>query len=107
MKIDSSLTNPNRKEKRKQIDVVSGSCVASDQALGKTEGERKEEGLYAHLKFNLLFRPFLDVSIIYAKYLARNLGRATEMTLNITLVDDFLTFNILNCKNYLHLSIKL
>ena len=27
--------------------------------------------------------------------------------INITLVDDFVTFNILNCKNYLHLSIKL
>ena len=29
------------------------------------------------------------------------------MIINITLVDDFVTFNILNCKNYLHLSIKL
>ena len=36
-----------------------------------------------------------------------NLGSATEMIINITLVDDFVTFNILNCKNYVHLSIKL
>ena len=35
----------------------------------------------------LLFRPFFDVSIIYAKYLAHNLGSATEMIINITLVD--------------------
>ena len=55
----------------------------------------------------LLFRPFFDISIIYAKYLAHNLGSATEMIINITLVDDFMTFNILNNKNNLHLSIKL
>ena len=35
------------------------------------------------------------------------LGSATEMIINITLVDDFMTFNILNYKNYLHLSIIL
>ena len=48
-----------------------------------------------------------DISIIYAKYLAHTLGSATEMITNITLVDDFMTFNILNYKTYLHLSIKL
>ena len=55
----------------------------------------------------LLFRPFFDISTIYAKCLAHKLGPATEMMINITLVDDFVTFNILNCKNYLHLSVKL
>ena len=50
----------------------------------------------------LLFRPF-DISIIYAKCL----GSGTKMIINITLVDHFVTFIILNCKNYLHLSIKL
>ena len=54
----------------------------------------------------LLFRPF-DISIMYAKYLAHNLGSATEMMINITLVDSFVTFKILNRKNYIHLSIKL
>ena len=56
---------------------------------------------------NLLFRPFFDISIIYAKSLAHRLGSATKMIINITLVDHFVTFSILNCKNYLHLSIKL
>ena len=55
----------------------------------------------------LSFRPFFDISVIYTKYLAHNLVSATEMIINITLVDDFVTFNILNSKNYLHLSIKL
>ena len=55
----------------------------------------------------LLFHPFLKFSIVYAKYLAHNLGSATKMIINITLVDDFMTFNILNYKNYIHLSIKL
>ena len=32
--------------------------VACEQALGGMEGERKEEGLYAHLKF-YCFAPFL------------------------------------------------
>ena len=49
----------------------------------------------------------LSITIIYNKYLAHNLGSATEMIINITLADDFLTSNISNCKNYLHLSIKL
>ena len=67
------------------------------------EGERKEEGTPQLL----LFRPFFGISVIYAKYLAHNLGSATEMIINITLVDDFMTFNILNYKNYPHRSIKL
>ena len=74
--------------------------------MGGIEGGRKEEGLYAHLRFSL-FRPFFDIPKIYAEYLAHNLGSATETITNITLVDDFMTFNILNYKNYLHLSIKL
>ena len=41
---------------------------------------------------------FFDISIIYAKYLAHNVGSATEMIINITLVDDFITFNISNYK---------
>ena len=48
-----------------------------------------------------------DISVIYAKLLAHNLGSATEMITNITLVDDFVTCNISNCKNYLHWSIRL
>ena len=56
---------------------------------------------------NFTVPPLFDISIIYAKYLAHNLGSATEMITNITLVDDSTTFNILNCKNYFHLSIKL
>ena len=51
--------------------------------------------------------PLFDISIIYAKYLGHNLGSGTEMITNITFVDDFITFNISNYKNYLHLSIKL
>ena len=56
---------------------------------------------------NFTVPPFFDIFVIYAKYLAHNLGSATEMIINITLVDDFVTFNILHCKNYLHQSIKL
>ena len=56
---------------------------------------------------NFTVSPLFDVSIIYAKYLAHNSGSATEMIINISLVDDFLTFSILNCKNYLRLSMKL
>ena len=56
---------------------------------------------------NFIVQPLFDISIIYAKYLEHNLGSAADMIINITLVDDFVTFNILNCKNYLHLSIKL
>ena len=41
---------------------------------------------------------FFDISIIYVKYLAHNLGSATKMKINITLVDHFVTFNTLNCK---------
>ena len=33
--------------------------------------------------------PLFDVSIIYTEYLVHNLGSATEMIINITLVDDF------------------
>ena len=54
----------------------------------------------------LLIRLFFDISVIYAKYLAHISGSATELIIKITLVDGFVTFNILNCKNYLHLSIK-
>ena len=56
---------------------------------------------------NFTVPSFFDIFIIYAKCLAHNLGSATKMIINITLVDHFATFNILNCKNYLHLSIKL
>ena len=44
----------------------------------------------------LLFLPFLTFHI-----LAHILGSATEIILKITLVDDFVTFNILNCKKLL------
>ena len=47
-----------------------------------------------------------DISVIYAKYLAHILGSATETIIKITLVDDFVTLNILTFKNYFHLSIK-
>ena len=50
--------------------------------------------------------PFFDISVIYGKYLAHILGSAAEIIIIITLVDDFVSFDILNCKNYLHLSIK-
>ena len=33
---------------------------------------------------------------VYLKYLTHNEGSATDMIINITLVDDFVTFNILN-----------
>ena len=56
---------------------------------------------------NFTVRPLFDISIIYAKYLEHKSGSAAEMIINITLVKDFVTFIILNCKNYLHLSIKL
>ena len=45
---------------------------------------------------NFTVPPLFDISVIYAKYLAHNFGSATEMIINITLVDDFSTFNILN-----------
>ena len=51
----------------------------------------------------LPFGPFFDISVIYTKYLSHNVVSATEMIININLVDDFVTFNMLN---YLHLSIK-
>ena len=63
--------------------------IAYEQSLGRIEGRRKEESLYAHLKFYCS-------ATFNAKYLAHNLGSATEMIINITLVDDFMTFNILN-----------
>ena len=56
---------------------------------------------------NFTFPPLFHISVIYAKYLEHGLGSATEMITKITLVDYFVTFNILNCKNYFHLSIKL
>ena len=56
---------------------------------------------------NFTVPPPFDISKVYAKYLEHNFESAAEMIMNITLVDDFVTFNILNCKNYLHLSIKL
>ena len=56
---------------------------------------------------NFTVPPLFDISIIYAKCLAHNLGSATKIIINITLVDHFVTFNILNCKNYLRLLIKL
>ena len=74
--------------------------VACEQALDGMGGPVRTPPI-------LLFLPFFDISIIYANYLAHNLGSATEMIINITLVDDFMTFNISNYKNYLHLSIKL
>ena len=80
--------------------------LACEQDLSGMEGERKEESLYAPVKF-LLFLSFFDIFIIYAKYLAHNLGSTTEVIINITFVDEFVTFNILNCKNCLYLSIKL
>ena len=79
--------------------------IACEQALGRIEWERKEEGPVCKPQI-LLFHPFFDISIIYAKYLAHNLGSATEKIV-ITFVDHFVTFNMLNCKNYLHVSIKL
>ena len=58
--------------------------------------KRKERGGPVCTPQILLFRPFSDISIIYAKYLAHNLESATEMIINISFVDDFMTFNILN-----------
>ena len=49
---------------------------------------------------NFTVSPLFEISIIYTKYLAHNLGSATEMMMNIISVDDFVTFNILNCQNY-------
>ena len=70
------------------------------------ERERKKGGPVCTLQI-LLFRPFFDISVIYTKYVAHILGSATEIiTIKITLVDGFVTFNILNCKTYFHLSIK-
>ena len=60
------------------------------------KGKGKERGGPVCTPQILVCRPFFDISIIYAKYLAHNLGSATEMIINITLVDDFMTFNILN-----------
>ena len=53
------------------------------------DGRGKERGGPVCTPRILLFRPFFDVSIIYAKYLAHNFGSVTEMIINITLVDDF------------------
>ena len=51
------------------------------------EREKKEEPVCTPKI--LLFRVFLHISIIYAKYLAYNLGSGTEMIINTTLVSDF------------------
>ena len=56
---------------------------------------------------NFTVPPLFDISVIYAKYLAHNLGSATEMIIKITLVHDVVTFYILNCQNHLHLSIEI
>ena len=56
---------------------------------------------------NFTVLPPFDISIFYTKYLAHNLGSANKRMTNITLVYDFLTFSILNYKNYIHMSIKL
>ena len=56
---------------------------------------------------NFTVPPLFDISINDAKYLANNMGSATKIIINITLVDHFVTFNILNYKNYFRLSIKL
>ena len=56
---------------------------------------------------NFTVPPLFYISIVYAKYLVYNFGSATKLIINITLVDDFMTFSILNYRNYLHLSIKL
>ena len=45
---------------------------------------------------NFTVPPLFDISVIYAKYLVHNFGSATEMIINIILVDDFTTFNILS-----------
>ena len=47
---------------------------------------------------SLLVHPFFDISVICAKYLAHILGSATEIIIKITLIDDFVSFDILNCK---------
>ena len=50
--------------------------------------------------------PLIDISVSHAKYLIHILGPATEIMIKITMVDVLLIFNILNCKNYPHLSIQ-
>ena len=37
---------------------------------------------------NFTVPPLFDISIIYSKYLTHNLGSATEMITNITLVNE-------------------
>ena len=37
---------------------------------------------------NFTVPPLFDISLIYAKYLVHNLGSATEMITNVTLVDE-------------------
>ena len=71
------------------------------------DGREKERGGPVCTLQILLFRPFFDISLNYARYLVHILRSATELIIKITLVDDYVTFNILNCKNYFHhLSIK-
>ena len=45
---------------------------------------------------NFTVPSLFDISVIYAKYLAHNIRSATEMIINITLVDNFTIFNTLN-----------
>ena len=78
--------------------------LACEQALGGMEEKKRRACMHTS---NFTVPPLFDISIIYAKYLAHNLGSATEMIIIIILVDDFITFNISYYKNYLRLSIKL
>ena len=45
---------------------------------------------------NFTVPPFFDISVIYAEYLAHDFGSATEMIINIILVDHFATFHTLS-----------
>ena len=60
--------------------------VACEQALGGMEGEAMRRACMHTSYFTVA--PLFDISIIYDKYLAHNLGSATEMITNITLVDE-------------------
>ena len=78
--------------------VIAQSKLACEQALREMEGERKEVPVCTPQ--SLPFHPFFDISVIYAKYLAHISGSATEIIIKITLVDGFVSFDILNCKNF-------
>ena len=60
------------------------------------DGRGKERGEPVCTPQILPFHPFFDISVIYVKYLGHNFGSATEMIINITLVDDFASFYTLN-----------